>query len=81
MYGAKSLISMVGAFRLCLSEAALFDWNLVTISGVARRLSSWAFVNAYRANVGHCALFCGLVVYNQLKSLARPRGIEPLFSP
>ena len=32
-------------------------------------------------NVGHRALLDGLFVYNQLKRLARPRGIEPLFSP
>jgi hypothetical protein len=70
------------------------DWSqyqaMVTISGVGDGavtrydmaapwwLSSWTFLNAYRANVGHIR---GLVVYKLLKLLARPRRIEPLFSP
>jgi hypothetical protein len=49
--------------------------------GTPWRLRSWTFRNAYRANVGHRAQLDGLVVCTLLKSLALPRGIEPLFSP
>jgi hypothetical protein len=45
------------------------------------RRSSRTFGNAYRANVGHETDFGGNSIRNLFILLARPRGIEPLFSP
>jgi hypothetical protein len=39
------------------------------------------FADAYRARVGHESEFCQDARAKHLKLLARPRGIEPLFSP
>ena len=59
------------------------DLNLDREGGLLliRRLGSPTFADAYRARVGHESEFCVDVSINLLISLARPRGIEPLFSP